>query len=100
MRWAIAVTLLLIFVPPVVITWLPVWAEVNYLAAHDLKLTHGCEGETKIILSRWFYTYKISGEYEYASFRGRVEGAGCERHFRIQVNRSGQDWRISRLSFD
>ena len=96
-KWAVFVTAALLFVPPVVVSWLPVWSDANDIASQDERLKIVCGENGKISLSRWLYTYKVSGDYETASFGGSVSNTGCSKMFRIDIESKGGAWKITKL---
>lgn len=98
-RWSVVIVLSLVFVPPALVPWLSVWVDANKIASKEYELNHACGEGAEITLSRWFYAYRFSGEYEWASFRGNVAKSNCSRNFRIHIERSGGEWRVSRLEF-
>jgi hypothetical protein len=96
-KWGALVTAALLFVPPLVVSWLPVWTDATHIAMQDARLIAACGEHGQISLSKWFYMYKVSGEYESASFSGRVSNASCNKGFRIDIERNGGAWQITKL---
>lgn len=98
-QWAVFVIFLLLFVPPIVVSWLPVWSTAQSLAMNDSNISIACGKPGKVTLSRWFYTYRFSGEFEHAVFRGSVQEGDCERRFRLRLDKAGTSWRITNIEF-
>lgn len=100
LRWAAAVIIFLVFAPPVIAPWLPAWEAAHELAAKDGRLRGACGEPSTLKISRWFYTYRFSGDVEHAVFRGSVNRGECERSFRVRIDRSGGPWRVSGLEIE
>lgn len=98
-HWAVAVVFLLLFVPPLIAPWLPVWDAAQSLAAKDARVVTACGKPGSVVLSRWFYTYRFSGEFEHAVFRGSVQQGDCERRFCLKMDRTSGPWRVSEVEF-
>jgi hypothetical protein len=96
-KWGVVVVVALLFVPPVVVSWLPIWSDANGIAMQDERLKNACGKNGEISLSRWFYMYKVSGDYEAASFSGSVNSIGCNKKFRIDIERNGGAWSVTKL---
>lgn len=96
-QWAVAVVFLLLFVPPLIAPWLPVWDAAYSLVEKDARVVTACGKPGSVTLSRWFYTYRFSGEFEHAVFRGNVQQGDCERNFRLEMDRTDGSWRISKI---
>jgi hypothetical protein len=55
LKWASFVVLSLVFLPPLLVGFLPVWADAQDLAAQDKRLMELCKAPANVELSRWLY---------------------------------------------
>lgn len=94
-KWAALVALALVFLPPLLVGFLPVWAEAKNLAERDKRLQEVCGPPATVSLSRWFYTYRFSGESGSAAFNGEIEGEKCQRQIRIALKKIDSTWQVS-----
>jgi hypothetical protein len=72
---ALLVIAALILLPPLFAERLEAWGAAKQLLPKDPRIAEQCGADAQIELSRWFYTYRFSGESGYAKFRGRVKSA-------------------------
>lgn len=96
-RWAILVTVLLLAVPPIVASWLPSCDATLAELRSSPELISRCGPESRIELSRWFYTYKFVGSSSNARYRGAANGKGCNVSFVMKMQGESGDWRIQSL---
>lgn len=96
---ALGVLLSLIFVPPIFADRLDAWEAANALVSADKRIIAKCGAEPRVELSRWFYTYRFSGEFAEARYRGRLVGAMCDLRFNATVRRETGSWAIHDLSY-
>lgn len=95
---ALAIVLGLVFIPPIFAEKLDAWVAANTLLRADQRLIAQCGGDAHVDLSRWFYTYKFSGDSAQARFRGRVVSALCDRRLTVELKRQAGEWAVSDLS--
>ena len=95
---ALAIVLGLIFVPPMFAEKLDGWDAAKALLRADQRVVASCGPEARIELSRWFYTYKVSGDSAQARFRGRMVSASCDRNLTVELQRRAGVWTVSYLS--
>lgn len=95
LKWAVFIVLSIVLLPPLLVGFLPVWAEAKTLVAQDKRLTELCKAPTSVELSRWLYSYKFSGESANAAFNGQVISAGCHKSFQVKLKRNALAWEIS-----
>jgi hypothetical protein len=96
---ALVIALGLTLIPPLVVDKLDVWDAAKGLLRTDQRLITQCGRDARVELSRWFYTYKFSGDNAQARFRGRVTSASCDQRLAVVLQRQGGQWRVSDLSF-
>lgn len=96
-RWALFIALALVFLPPLLLGFLPVWPDAKDLSANDKRLLDMCKSPANVELSRWFYTYKFSGESGDAVFSGQVVGVDCEKRFRVRLKKKASVWAIDQI---
>lgn len=94
---ALLVSAGLVFIPPLFADKLEADAA-NTLLPTDQRLTAQCGADSRVELSRWFYTYQFSGESAQARFRGRVVSPSCDRRFTVGLRRQANGWKVSDLS--
>ena len=95
---ALAIVLGLVFIPPMFADKLDAWDAAKSLLRTDQRLVAQCGGDARVDLSRWFYTYKFSGDNAQARFRGRVVSATCDRSLTVGLQRQSGEWKVSELS--
>jgi hypothetical protein len=95
---ALAIVLGLTFIPPLIADKLDAWDAAKALLRADQRVVATCGAEARIDLSRWFYTYKFSGDSAQARFRGRVVSASCDRRLTVELNRQAGEWKVSDVS--
>ena len=95
---ALAIVLGLVFIPPMFVEKLDAWDAAKSLLRNDQRLIAQCGEDVRVDLSRWFYTYKFSGDNAQARFRGRVVSASCDRRLTVGLLRQAGEWRVSDLS--
>jgi|GEM_PF-6007121 len=95
---AVATILGLVFIPPMFAEKLDAWDAAKTLLHADQRLKSVCGDDARVELSRWFYTYKFSGDDAQARFRGRVVGVSCDRPFTVGLNRESGKWKLAELS--
>jgi hypothetical protein len=100
LKWASLVVLSLVFLPPLLVGLLPVWADAQNLVAQDKRLIGLCKAPTNVELSRWLYSYKFSGESANAAFNGQVNGAECHNNFHVKLQKNALAWEITEISVD
>lgn len=96
--WAVAITAALVFAPPLLAHKLDAWDAAKELLPAEPALVAECGRAARVDLSRWFYTYKFSGENARAKFRGRVASATCDRSFTVELKRSSGEWAVTKLA--
>lgn len=94
-KWAVFVTASLIFLPPLLVGFLPVWVDAKTLVSQDSRVTALCKAPATMELSRWLYSYKFSGESADASFNGVVAGADCNKKFQVRLKKKAEIWVIT-----
>jgi hypothetical protein len=90
----------LIVIPPLIAPHLDEWeaAASGLPATREVQLA--CGNNATIELSRWFYSFKVSGANGYAKFRGRASSAICNRSFVVEQERRNYTWRIDKVTWD
>jgi hypothetical protein len=100
LKWALFVTLSLVFLPPLLVGFLPVWVEARNLTIQDKRLVELCKAPANIELSRWLYSYKFSGESASAAFNGQVTSADCNKSFHVKLKKNALVWEITEIIVD
>jgi hypothetical protein len=95
---ALTILLGLVLVPPIFVEKLDAWDAAQDLLRKDERLIAQCGEDARVNLSRWFYTYKFSGDNAQARFRGRVVSASCNRSLTVGLQRQAGEWKVSDLS--
>ncbi|MDM0122590.1 hypothetical protein [Variovorax arabinosiphilus] len=98
LKWAAFIAVALLFLPPLLIGFLPVWEHAKKLAQSNEQLRGVCPSHASIKLSRWFYTYKFSGESAESAFNGTVANRDCSRKFNIRFKKTDEIWAIDRIT--
>jgi hypothetical protein len=93
------ITFALVFLPPLFAHRLEAWVAAERLLPIEPKLVSVCGSDVKINLSRWFYTYRFSGEDADARFNGMVHSKTCEKDFVVQLKRNNHRWEINNISW-
>lgn len=73
------------------------WERAQELAQSNEQLRGACPGHASIKLSRWLYTYKLSGNSVQSAFNGTVVNSGCNTEFKIALKKTGGNWTIDRV---
>ena len=94
---SIFVLLALIFLPPVFVSSFEVWEIAHTLSSKNQDIVRACGKENQVNLSRWFYSYKFSGETASAKFRGTVKSKQCKRKFSVELRMDRGSWVVSNL---
>ena len=95
---ALAVVLGLVFIPPIFVEKLDAWDAAKNLLRNDQRLIAQCGDDAHVDLSRWFYTYKFSGDNVQARFRGSVVSASCDRRLTVGLQRREGEWKLTDLA--
>lgn len=95
---ALLILAALILVPPLFAEKLDAWDAAKLLLPKEPRLIDQCGPDSRVELSRWFYTYRFSGESAQAKFRGRVLSASCDRRLTVELQRQTGTWKLSGLS--
>lgn len=96
---ALAIVLGLTLVPPIFAEQLDAWDAAKALLRTDRTVVAYCGADARVELSRWFYTYKFSGDSAQARFRGRVVSTTCDRRLTVELRQQAGEWRVSDLSW-
>lgn len=95
---ALAVVVALLLIPPMLAEKLDAWDAATGLLDKDPRLIAQCGDDVRVDLSPWFYTYKFSGDYAQARFRGRALSNSCDRSLTVEVQRTAGKWQVVNLS--
>jgi len=95
---AFAVVLGLVFIPPMVADKLDGWDAATNLLAKNQQLIETCGADVRVDLSRWFYTYRFSGENAQARFSGQAMSKTCHLRFAVHLRREDGEWKVTELS--
>src|SRR5688572_14861800 len=93
--WGGAISALLILVPPLFVDNLDAWEAALVLLTDEKRIGAVCGPDSKVSLSRWFYTYHFSGGSAHARFNGVVSSPMCEKSFTVQLQNNNQRWEIN-----
>lgn len=96
---AVVIAAALVLVPPLFAENLEGWEAAKRLLPAEPALVGQCGTDARIVLSKWFYTYKVSGDNAQAKFRGRVRGPTCDRSFSVELKGDAGDWKVTQLLF-
>jgi hypothetical protein len=96
---ALVILISLVFVPPMFADKLEAWDAAKNLVRVDPRMIARCGVEPRVELSRWFYTYKFSGDSAQARFRGRLVASSCDLRFTVAVHLERGVWVLHDLSF-
>lgn len=98
--YGVATTLLvLLFVPPVIAPYLDEWDAATLQLSKRQDVLSACGTDSAINLSRWFYSFKVSGGHGSAQFDGAVESNGCKKSFTVELEKRDYVWRISKFNW-
>lgn len=81
------------FLPPLFAGRLEAWDLARQSLSADTRVIEQCGIDARVELSRWFYTYRFSGENAYAKFRGQVKSATCDRKLTVELRRQAGVWK-------
>lgn len=95
--YALIVIGVLILLPPLFAHKLDAWEAAGRLVPLHSQVVEQCGTDAKIVLSRWLYSYRFSGDNAYAKFRGHIATSSCDRSFAVELERRNEQWTISRL---
>jgi len=97
--WGAIVAVALVVLPPLFANHLDAWSVAPGLAESDPRLITRCGPDAKVQLSRWFYSYGMSGDHTSAAFRGTVASATCRGDVKVSLERrSAEDWVLTALT--
>ena len=100
LKWALLIALSLIFLPPLLVGFLPVWEEAKNLTIQNKRLIELCKAPANVELSRWLYSYKFSGKFANASFNGQVTSTDCNKNFHVKLKKNTLVWEITEIIVD
>lgn len=90
----------LVFIPPLVADQISIWRDAPAMVAADPRTIERCGAGARVELSRWFYTYKFSGEWSQARFTGSMASGLCKQRFYVVPSRDGGAWQIDQLAIE
>jgi hypothetical protein len=88
---------LLVLAPPIVASYLEGWQFANTRLSTNPELVNLCGPDFEVQMSRWLYTYEISGDNGDANFKGRAVGERCQTDFTTVLVRRRGEWQVHSL---
>ena len=97
---ACGVFLGLILIPPVIAPFLDEWqVAVSELPTRN-EIIAACGNDSRVQLSRWRYSFRVTGAKGRAHFNGKVSSPRCNRSFVVELERANYVWRIASVKLD
>lgn len=89
----------LILIPPLIAPYLEEWQVAKVELPLLLDVHEACGPKGVVTLSRWFYSFNVTGSIGNAKFNGSVETSTCHKKFVVELEQKNYLWRISRLTW-
>lgn len=89
----------LILIPPFFADKTDAWDAAVSLLPKEQSLIKLCGNDFEIKLSRWFYTFKVSGDETQATYYGLAISNSCNVKFEVKLNCLHYDCSIRNISF-